>query len=71
MREADLRELQERFSQVLDLKDRQLELLVKLGNRLGAASEYLKKLSSENPDDAPAETYRLVRALKDDLGVES
>lgn len=50
LRESDLKDLQARFGEVTELKNKQHELLVKLGQRLGTASEFLKQLNT--PDDA-------------------
>ena len=66
--EADLKELQQRYAEVSELKNRQHELLAQLGQRLGAASEYLKALQApdegEGSDDA---TAGLVKALSGEL----
>lgn len=72
LREADLRELQERFAKVNKLKDQQNDLLIKLGQRLGAASQYLKQLkdsAGKAEDHGAAEG--LVRALAGDFEANS
>jgi len=64
LREADLRELQERYKHINEANRRQVELLNKLRQRLGAASEYLKQLNLQENDAYREElTFNLVRAL--------
>jgi hypothetical protein len=50
LRDADLKELQERYGGLLELKNQQHELLAKLRQRLEVAAVYLKEL--QNPDDS-------------------
>ncbi len=67
-READLADLQSRYASLLELKNRQQELLVKLGKRLGSASDYLRQLAVDDEDRAStAQAERLVEALSGDL----
>jgi FkbM family methyltransferase len=49
LREADLRELQERYGAALSVQERQRELLVKLSERLSAAAGYFRELSASQP----------------------
>lgn len=55
LRENDLRELQERYQASLQLQERQHQMLVRLGERLGDASRYFHQLSeapTSHPEDA-------------------
>jgi FkbM family methyltransferase len=45
MREADLRELQERYQASLSVQERQHQMLVKLGERLSIASRYFHQMA--------------------------
>ena len=68
LRDADLRDLQERYGKLLDIKNQQQELLGKLGHRLGAASEVLQALrDSEAASDHPTAVEGLVQALSGDV----
>jgi FkbM family methyltransferase len=69
LREADLKELQERYGELTALKNRQHELLLQLGQRLGAASEYLQALKApDGSADSSSASEGLVHALAGDLG---
>lgn len=64
LRDADLKELQKRYAKLEDLKNQQHELLTKLGQRLGAASEFLQRLGpGGDPEAALGRTDEFVRAL--------
>ncbi len=67
-RETDLEDLRERYAGLMELKERQQELLQKLHRRLGAASEYLKHISGDGDDrGAATQAARLERALSGDF----
>ena len=70
LRDTDLKELQERYGQLLEQRDQQHDLLVQLTRRLGSASEFLKQLNApdgqyQQGDSAVAEG--LSRALSGEL----
>lgn len=68
LRTADLKDMQERYAEVTELKDQQHELLVKLRQRLGAASDYLNQL--QGTDEATGKSGAaegLARAVSGDL----
>ena len=66
LRENDLKELQQRYSAVLDLKNSQHKLLMKLQERLSVAAEYLQQLKRDNQGEADDQLAQfLVRALTD------
>jgi hypothetical protein len=66
LRENDLKELQQRYGAVLDLKNNQHELLMKLRERLSVAAEYLQQLKRDNQGEADDQLAQfLVRALTD------
>lgn len=68
LRDADLRDLQERYGKLLEIRNQQQELLGKLGHRLGAASEYLQALrESDGASDHPAAVEGLAQALSGDV----
>ena len=68
LRDADLKELQNRYAEIKQVRDRQLELLVQLGQRLKSASEYLKALESgEDPAGGSVPTASLARVLSGEL----
>jgi FkbM family methyltransferase len=67
LRDADLKELQERYAEVTELKNRQHELLTQLGQRLGAASEYLSLLQGTESARQSEVATGLVEALSGDL----
>jgi FkbM family methyltransferase len=67
LREADLRELQERYGRSLEIQEKQRELLLKLGARLSAAAGYFRELTSAETvligaDKAPRRGGRRGRA---------
>jgi nitrate reductase assembly molybdenum cofactor insertion protein NarJ len=47
LREADLEDLQQRYAELRDIRERQHELLVQLGQRLKSASETLQRLEGK------------------------
>lgn len=47
MREADLRDLQDRYAKLLEAKERQDALLYTLTQRLGAAAKYMERIESD------------------------
>lgn len=72
LRDADLKELQNRYAKLEDVKNQQHELLTKLGQRLGAASEFLKQLGPANQSDsASGSTDELARAIGGELDSSS
>ncbi|XSG85256.1 MAG: hypothetical protein ACPW60_00685 [Methylohalobius sp. ZOD2] len=64
LREADLKDLQKRYSEILKTKKSQDELLAKLQKRLSDAAQYLRVINSQD-DDGNQENLaqNLVRAL--------
>jgi hypothetical protein len=69
LREADLKEMQSRYADAIEVRDQQHELLVQLRQRLGSAADFLKQLGAKPIDDN--ERYvasELLRALDGDDG---
>jgi DNA repair exonuclease SbcCD ATPase subunit len=64
IRDTDLKELQSRYADAVELRDQQQELLVKLQRRLGGAAAFLRKLEAQ-PVEATdgALTGEIIRAL--------
>lgn len=56
LRENDLRDLQQRYQASLEVQERQHQMLVKLGERLGAASRYFHQLTDADRLQDPAGT---------------
>jgi FkbM family methyltransferase len=64
LRDADLKDLQARYAETREVRDRQHELLAQLGQRLKAASDYLNALkSSEDLPGGSVLTDSLARVL--------
>src|SRR5690606_34855966 len=64
LRENDLADLQQRFSDVLGLTNRQNDLLRELRQRLSLAAEYLQKIKKDDLTQLDGQLARhLVRAL--------
>jgi len=71
LREADLRDLQERYAKIREDNRQQVELLGKLRQRLGAASKYLQQFSLQESDTPREElAFNLVKALSGEDGQE-
>ncbi|MEM7708751.1 MAG: FkbM family methyltransferase [Pseudomonadota bacterium] len=69
LREHDLKELQKRYADVLETRNAQHELLLKIRKRLSLAAEYLLQLKNENDEERKSElTSGLVEALAHNIG---
>lgn len=69
LRETDLEELQERYAAVIELRDQQHELLVKLRQRLEAAADYLEQLRAAPAGESDREIAdELMRTLDGKTG---
>lgn len=63
LRENDLRELQQRYAQMIQVNDQQRELLGKLHQRLSVAAEYLALSDDDNTSQLTGIREELLRAL--------
>lgn len=66
LREADLKELQERYARIYETKKGQEELLLKLQQRLSVAAEQLKHLALDEQHSGDPLARELLRALGGD-----
>ena len=65
LRESDLADLQQRYKETVDLKDRQARLLETLKERLSVAASYLRQLNAdESTEEIMAVTAKLMSALE-------
>ena len=65
LRESDLADLQQRYKETVDLKDRQARLLETLKERLSVAAGYLRQLDAdESTEEIMAVTAKLMSALE-------
>ena len=65
LRESDLADLQQRYKETVDLKDRQARLLETLKERLSVAASYLRQLDAdESTEEIMAVTAKLMSALE-------
>ena len=65
LRESDLADLQQRYKDTVDLKDRQARLLETLKERLSVAASYLRQLDAdESTEEIMAVTAKLMSALE-------